>query len=195
MELKIVLENFKCLSGLSSNLEKSFIMRIGNLEGEIPADIAALGFTFANKIKLLGFTLQNYGDIVPSNFEQASIKIDNLMRFWERFFLSIPGRVTIYKTLLIPQINYIATIFTPPRNMILSLQNKIQKFVLGGLSLSKDRIYRLVATGGLGLFDLRDFISALQCSWIKRCSQSINDNWRYRLALHGNGRQSCSGGK
>jgi hypothetical protein len=48
-------------------------------------------------------------------------------------------------------------------------------------------MYRQVDEGGLGLFDLSDFISALQCSWIKRCVQSINDNWRYRIALYGNG--------
>jgi hypothetical protein len=41
--------------------------------------------------------------------------------------------------------------------------------------------------GGLGLFNLKDFVAALQCSWFKRCSLSINDNWRYRLALYGNG--------
>jgi hypothetical protein len=63
----------------------------------------------------------------------------------------------------------------------------MEKFVMGGLSISKDRIYRPVNVGGLGLFVLRDFISALQCPWIKRCTLSINDNWRYRIALYGNG--------
>jgi hypothetical protein len=113
VELKAVLTGFKILSGLSSNLEKSFVMRIGNLDDDIPMEIAELGFTFADKIKLLGFILQNHGDIISSNFEQVNIKIDNLIRFWERFFLSLPGRISIYKTLLIPQINYILTIFTP----------------------------------------------------------------------------------
>jgi hypothetical protein len=186
-ELKAILENFKVLSGLSSNLDKSFIMRIGNLDGDIPEEIEALGFSFTNKIKLLGFILQNYGDITASNFEQVNSKIDNLTRFWERFFLSLPGRISIYKTLLIPQINYFATILTPPDFMIQSLQTKMEKFVLGRLSFSKDRIYRPVIAGGLGLFVLRDFIAALQCSWFKRCSLAINDNWRYRLALYGNG--------
>jgi hypothetical protein len=110
--LKSVLIDFRRLSGLNSNLEKSFIMRIGNLDGEIPNTILDLGFSFVDKIKLLGFTLQNYGDITASNFEAVGIKIDNLIRFWERFFLSLPGRIAIYKTLLIPQINYITTILT-----------------------------------------------------------------------------------
>jgi hypothetical protein len=63
----------------------------------------------------------------------------------------------------------------------------MEGFVLGGLSMARDRIYKKVGEGGLGLFTLSDFISALQCTWIKRCVQSVNDNWRYRLALYGNG--------
>jgi hypothetical protein len=85
-----MLERFKILSGLSSNLEKSFIMWIGNQDDDIPDEIAALGFSFTNKLKLLGLTLQNYGDITASNCEQVNIKIDNLICFWERFFLSLP---------------------------------------------------------------------------------------------------------
>jgi hypothetical protein len=162
-------------------------MRIGNQDDDIPDEIAALGFSFTNKLKLLGFNLQNYGDITASNYEQVNSKVDNLIRFWERFYLSLPGRITIYKTLLIPQINYIATILTPPEQTIRTLQTKMEKFVLGSLTMAKDRIYRPVGVGGLGLFNLKDFVAALQCSWFKRCSLSINDNWRYRLALYGNG--------
>jgi hypothetical protein len=58
--LKNVLDEFRIISGLSSNLEKSFVMRIGNLEGSIDNNIKSLGFTFVDKINLLGFTFQNY---------------------------------------------------------------------------------------------------------------------------------------
>ncbi len=185
--LKNVLTDFKNISGLSSNFEKSFIMRIGDTSGAVSQDILDLGFTFTDKIKLLGFTLQNFGDITAANFEGVRTKIDNLIRFWERFFLSLPGRITIYKTLLIPQINYYASILTPSYDTILNLQRAMEGFVLGGLTIARDRIYKKVEEGGLGLFNLSDFISALQCTWIKRCVKSVNDNWRYRLALYGNG--------
>jgi hypothetical protein len=56
--LKNVLTDFKNISGLSSNFEKSFIMRIGDITGAVSQDILDLGFTFTDKIKLLGFTLQ-----------------------------------------------------------------------------------------------------------------------------------------
>jgi hypothetical protein len=72
--LKAILIDFKESSGLSSNVEKSFIMRIVDLSGEITQDILDLGFSFTDRIKLLGFTLQNYGDIVAVNFEEIIIK-------------------------------------------------------------------------------------------------------------------------
>ena len=42
--LKTILENFKRLSGLSTNYEKTIIMRIGDLSGDIDEDIKGLGF-------------------------------------------------------------------------------------------------------------------------------------------------------
>jgi hypothetical protein len=35
--------------------------------------------------------------------------------------------------------------------------------------------------GGLGLINLKDYIAALQCSWIKRVTQHWCDNWRYDI--------------
>jgi hypothetical protein len=72
-------------------------MRIGDLSGNIPDDIKSLGFTFVNKLKLLGFIIPNYGDKAAANFETVSTRIDNLIRFWERFYLSMPGKISIYK--------------------------------------------------------------------------------------------------
>jgi hypothetical protein len=181
VNMKKILCDFRVLSGLSCNIEKSFLMRIGDLSGTVRPEILELGFTFADKIKLLGFTLQNYGDMVAANFESITTKIDSITRFWERFYLSLPGRITIYKTFLLSQINYVATIMTPSQATIDNLQEKMEKFVVKGFSLSADKIYSPIKAGGLGLFKLGDFIAALQCSWIKRCVQSCNDNWKYTL--------------
>ena len=66
--LKEVLDDFKVLSGLKTNFEKTALMRIGNLEGEIPEHICDLGFTITDSIKLLGFVIPNRGDIANANF-------------------------------------------------------------------------------------------------------------------------------
>ncbi len=180
--LKKILEEFRLLSGLACNFEKSFVMRIGDLTGRISNEILNLGFVFTDKITLLGFTLQNYGDITAANYNKITLKVDKLIRFWDRFFFSLPGKITIYKTFLISQINYVASIFTPNEEQLICLENKMEHFVTKGFSLSKERIYAPVSEGGLGLFKLKDFITALQCGWIKRAVTSVNDNWKYTLA-------------
>jgi hypothetical protein len=133
--LKRVLQEFKILSGLSCNIEKSFIMRIGDLSGELSNEILSLGFTFTDKLTLLGFQLQNYGDMIASNFEKIGTKIDNLIRFWSRFFLSLPGKITVYKTFLLSQINYIAAALLPSEEILSSLERKMELFVTRGLSI------------------------------------------------------------
>ncbi len=186
-ELKNVLDSFKTLSGLSCNLEKSFVMRIGNTEGEVPQAISSLGFTFVNKINLLGFTLCNYGDSVTENYEKVIQRITNLIRFWDRFKLGLTAKISIYKSLLLPQINYVATIFTPPPETLSLLEKTMENFVIKGFTIPKNRVYLHVDKGGLGLFRLGDFVTGLQCSWIIRCFHLINDNWRARLVQYSNG--------
>ncbi len=112
-------------------------MRIGDLSGDLTEEILSLGFTFTDKLTLLGFQLQNYGDMTAANFEKIGIKIDNLIRFWERFFLSLPGKITVYKTFLLSQINYIATALMPCEETISTLERKMELFVTRGLSYLK----------------------------------------------------------
>jgi hypothetical protein len=64
----------------------------------------------------------------------------------------------------------------------------METFVTKGISISISKIYTPTKEGGLGLFKLREFITALQCGWVKRCVHSINDNWKYALAKVSGGR-------
>jgi len=136
---------------------------------------------------VLGFILQNHGDLAEVNFAKIQTKIVNIVRFWERFNLSLPGKITIYKTLLIPQINFIASILTPTNRFFTDIELEMEKFVTKGYNISADRIYKNVANGGIGLFNLRNFVTALQVSWIKRASMNTNDNWKGTLTELSNG--------
>ncbi len=128
--------------------------RIGNLEGEIPENIRNLGFSFVDEMVLLGFTLSNGNNIVDLNFNPVIEKIQNSIRYWERFFLSIPGKITVYKCLLLSQISYKASILMPSKNTVRTLSELMENFVTKGLTFARDRLYRPVREGGLGLIPL-----------------------------------------
>ena len=162
-------------------------MPIGDIEGDIEPEILGLGFPFTNELTILGFILNNNDTFVEKNYKKVLRKIDNIIRFWERFNLSIPGKISIYKTLLIPQINFIASILTPGDVILDRLEKLMDSFVTKGLNISLVKKYTAASRGGLGLFKLKNFISALQVTWINRAVKNTNDNWKLALKNCGNG--------
>jgi hypothetical protein len=81
-----------------------------------PGDIAIienLGFKYTKKIKLLGVEIVYTLDNVDAIFDTLREKIVTLAAYWERFRLSLPGRITIAKTFLISQLNYLGCFLKP----------------------------------------------------------------------------------
>ena len=110
---------------------------MGNLEGEIPENIRDLGFTITNSIKLLGFSIPNRGDIVTANFDPIKKKIRSIIRYWDRFYLSLQGKITVYKALLLPQLNYIGTILMPDQETLSEISDLMETFVTQGFQIAK----------------------------------------------------------
>ena len=79
--LKRILGNFRTLSGLKTNYEKTGLMRIGDLSGEIDQEITNLGFKLEMEIKLLGFIISNKKNISDLNFTPVLEKIGKITRF------------------------------------------------------------------------------------------------------------------
>ena len=59
----------------------------------------------------------------------------------KKFFLSLPGKITVYKTLLLPQLNYLASILTPTDNMLNKISKIMENFVTQGLNIAKNPLY------------------------------------------------------
>ena len=145
---------------MECNVDKSYVMRIGNLDGELEEDILNLGFPFTNELTILGFILKNNGDMCEANYIKVKDKIGNIVRFWDRFNLSLAGKLAIYKTLILPQINFIATILTPNMQTFDDFEEQIRNFVTKGLNIAKKKLYLSPENGGLGMFDLKKFVAA-----------------------------------
>ncbi len=156
-------------------------MPVGCLNDPIPDGILNLGFEIVDSIKCLGLVINNKASDLESNFDAITEKIRKLAVHWGRFNLSLMGKISIAKTMLVSQIGYIGCIITPRPDQMAAMQNIIDRFVTGSIVIAEDRLYSKPKNGGLGLIDLKNYITALQCSWIKRCRQQINDPWRWNL--------------
>ncbi len=180
LRLREVLVDFACISGLHCNFDKTMVMPVGSAVH----NKQRLGdFTVTNQITLLGLDINNNLDNVEDIFMKIANKINNLIQFWNRFRLSLPGRIAILKTFLLPQINYIGCFLTPSDYMINGLQTLMDDLILGSLNISRDRRYLPPELGGIGIVQVSTFLMAQQCSWIKRTFDGVIDNWRLDLTL------------
>jgi hypothetical protein len=180
-KIRETLLDFEKISGLCCNYDKTVLMPVFEPTNEEKIFSDELGFRIVNSIHLLGMDITpNFTDI-SKNFTKIKKKILLQVRFWERFKLSLPGRLSIAKTFLVSQLNYLGCVFSVPDSICLEIQEIINNFIRKNLKIAKDRICTSAEKGGLGFFDLRDFLSAQRCCWIFRAKKHTIDNWRHDL--------------
>jgi hypothetical protein len=180
--IKEILEDFSIFSGLKCNYEKTVIMPfLDNIDADSQRIIENSGFRVVDSVELLGMKISKNLDSVNENFVRAKNKIVKQINFWERFRLSLPGRIAIAKTFMIPQVNYIGCVFVPENLILSNIQNLIDGFVKKNCSISKERLYADPRLGGVGMFELGTFLDAQRFSWMVRSHKLTIDNWRYDL--------------
>ncbi len=178
LRIKTILEEFGLLSGLVCNVEKTVLMSVGN-NIVIDERIANLGFNIEQKVTILGLTFDGNGNF-DCNFEKIRNKIMKQINFWKPFNLSLPGRINIAKAMLYSQINYIGCFLPIPNEYLYVYDQLITNYVKGPLNIARKRLYLTPEDGGIGLFELNDFLDAQKCAWIKR-SVSLDQHWKVNL--------------
>jgi len=177
--IKEVLNEFKMLSGLECNVEKSVLMQVGEI---IPVtdEIKKIGFKIEEKIKVLGLIIEQNSVDFNDSWGKIEEKVREQKRFWERLNLSLPGRITIAKTMMYSQVNYLGSFLPLKEDRENRIQNIINTFVCGRLKVSDKRIYEKPEKGGLGIFNLKTFLGAQKCAWVKR-ARNLDELWKIRL--------------
>jgi hypothetical protein len=150
-----LLENFSQISGLKVSYSKSELTPLGRSRMEIYTHNFSPGMKMTlDKIKVLGVTLPTNGkieDLVKLNFEKKKQKIKDIVHSWSKRSLTLFGKVTIIKSLIIPQITYLLSILPNPE---ISYFKEIDKVIFSFLwdnkppKLSRTMVLRKIAFGG-----------------------------------------------
>jgi exonuclease III len=177
--IRNILVDFEHLSGLSCNVEKTTLMQFGNNE-PVPENITRIGFDIKSELTLLGLKIQNNCSTYSASKNQIEEKIRNQVNFWNRFDLSLPGRVSVSKTFMYSQLNYLGCFLPLEQYRILNIESIIEGFVRGNLNISKARMTLPREEGGIGLFAIEPFLGGQVCTWAKR-AQTLDDHWKLRL--------------
>jgi hypothetical protein len=95
---------FASFSGLKSNADKTTLLQIG-LVGNLSDEIRDLGFLITDKVKLLGMDFDRKLSSLTSHSDEVLGKINRIIEYWERFNLSLPGRISICKTFMLHKLD------------------------------------------------------------------------------------------
>jgi hypothetical protein len=181
LAVREILTNFALISGLHCNFDKTTLLPIFQPTADEEAWIAEAGFSVSASIRLLGTDITtDYRDIT-NNFERIYQKMITLVSYWSRFRLSLPGRISIAKTFLVSQVNYLGSVFRPSDQQLNNMQTLLNNFIRKNLRISDKRIYLPPEKGGVGFFNLKTFLGSQRCTWLFRAKKFCIDNWRYDL--------------
>ena len=184
-----VLERFGTHSGCKANVSKTRCIPLGKTRNDtalisslkhkfgnefVTDEFTALGIYFTNSL-----TLKHITDI---NYERKIKTAIGWVESWKRRDLSIYGKVTIVKSLIMSQFSYLVIPLPRPSASITKRINTLIFNFLWGCKrdkIKRDQITRPVSMGGLDMFYSEDFILSLKVSLIsKLLNDSFGHSWK-----------------
>jgi hypothetical protein len=118
--LKEICMEFSNFSGLQTNADKTTLMQIGSV-GALSEEILNLGFNRTEQCTLLGMDIdRNLSSL--TNYFDTVVKIRRMTEHWDRFKLTLPGRISVCKTFMLSLIGYLGCIITPSDQHLKRLQ-------------------------------------------------------------------------
>ena len=173
---------FSNFSGLKPNKTKCEIVGIGVLNGVQVALCGMKCFNLNNEtVKILGVHFSYNKNLEQDkNFSEHILKIESILKLWRIRQLTLEGRITVFKSLAISKVVHLLLI-TKLHNNTIDLMYKIQKnFIWQGkkAKIKHSTLYNGYENGGLKNVDLRNKITSIQCSWVKRLFEDDFHDWK-----------------
>ena len=129
-----------------------------------------------SQFKILGvwFT-QDLKDCEKINYNEFFFEVKALFNIWSKRLITPLGRVAILKSLILFKLVHLWILLPgPPDDFVNNLQKMCFKFIWNNKQdkLSRKTAVKSVKSGGLGVPDIRSYISALKIMWIRKLKQT-----------------------
>ena len=177
-----VLSRFASISGLTINFQKTNVIWLGSKKNSNERFLRDMNFTWDpgghndSKFRYLGIIFStNVERIVEYNYENKFEEIENLIKTWNKRFLTPFGKITVIKTLALSKLTYLIMNLPDPN---VEFQNKLQNlfynFLWNGKNnrISKNYVCLSKEEGGLNMVNIPNYITCLKISLFKKI---IND--------------------
>ena len=179
-----VLERFRTVSGLKLNNKKTEVLWIGANTGrdEILCPEKNLKWV-KDKVKALGVWFSTDPKVtMEANYTDRLAKVNECLGSWEYWRLSLLGKITVLKSLIVSKLVYILSPLPTNHRVLKELSKSFFYFLWSGKG---DKIKRNVmigdySDGGLKMIDLESFNKALKSTWVKKYLDPENHGkWKY----------------
>lgn len=119
------------------------------------------------------------------NFNKQITEIKKMIKSWCRRNLTVLGRITILKSLIISKLTYLLLCLpNPPETFINTLNTIFFEFIWQSNTdrVKRDIMIQNYENGGVKMTNVFLFMKSLKVSWIRRLSVT-NSKW-YKLLMH-----------
>jgi hypothetical protein len=176
------LENFHKISGLKINKEKTKAYWIGSTRNSVNTlcDDYPLDWSQV-PLKILGVNFSaQLSDIWVLNGPDILTKCEKLIKTWSKRNLTLIGKITVIKSLVLSKfVHLFIALPNPPTEIIKQLEQMSFKFIWsnGPDRIKRNLLMKDTEQGGLGMYDIKNFINALKISWLRRLLLNNCDSW------------------
>ena len=178
-------EEFYRYAGLKLNKSKTIGIIVQN-DGNLYED-ELLGISWQhNTFKTLGthFAL-NHEQSNNLNIKEKLATIKSILNSWQARGLTLMGKITVLKALVVPHVNILASILQADRKLVNDLDAIIFQFLWNKKRplIAKHTIIQPIDLGGLKMISIPEIFKTTKIMWIKRLSNNVNAKWKI-LAYH-----------
>ena len=184
-----VLNLFSEISGLRLNHKKTEALLIGaNADSEEKLCPEIELKWMRDKVKTLGVWLSTDPVLMmKANYDEKLTKLKASLGCWEMRRLSLLGKITVLKSLMVSQLVCILSPLPTDHEAVKEVNNLFYNFLWGGRG---DKIKRNIMIsnyeqGGLKMIDVISFAKALKSNWIKKYLDQNNlAKWKLFFDSH-----------
>ena len=172
---------FAKYSGLKPNISKSHAMWIGKKAFSSERICPDITLNWVEKIKLLGVLFSpQCKNIVDKNIKLKKDAILRTIAAWQSRNLTLVGRITVAKSLLLSQLTHVISSLPDPSDKFIKEVNKILfTFVWNSKRspLKRIRLCQHIGGSGLAMLDFATYVRSLKMKWIKRLIIGNGGSW------------------
>ena len=109
-----------------------------------------------------------------------SLKLENFFQIWTKRSITPLGRVAVLKSLILSKLTFLWLLLpNPPDNFTKDLQKQCYKFVWKDQQdrISRKTVINSIKNGGLGVPDIRVFMTSLKLTWIRKLKYTCH-KWK-----------------